>query len=118
MRYLVFDKTDRKSVENYEILYQGMQGSMRPINKLETRIVSRILDKFEAFGIPTDDGNGAKFALSKSGTVELEDSEYKLMSEILDSVSWNVKYSRRAAQGLDWFENASSTPTVDAEAKV
>ena len=112
MRYLTFDSTDQNSIDHYEIMLAGLNGTMRGLDRAEARVMSRVLDKFEALGKPVDTPNGATIALTKSGTVELEDAEYKFVTECFDSTRWKTGVARRVTKAMDWFEAAPAHPDV------
>src|SRR2546428_9303004 len=113
----VLDFTQPGMGESYEILYDGLTGSSRGFEApSETRIVSRILDKLEEIGLPTERGGVKTFALvDGGGTVRLEDAEYSLMGEAIRSVKWTARAARKATSAMEWF--ASAPEPVKEKAK-
>jgi hypothetical protein len=117
MRYLEFNKENEVSCDMYEIIYDGILASNKPITwDAETRVVEHLLDALEELGVPTIRGVSATFALSKSGTVVIEDVEYMLMLDILKEVRWKTGISRTVNKTVAFLRDAPSNPPV-SEAK-
>lgn len=110
MRYLSFEKD--KDEKKYKTLYDGIMASSRGFTDLETRVISNVLNKLEAIGTPSDEGDGAFFALTKTGEVALEDAEFKLMMEAYKKVTWTARGSRDAADVREWLEAAPTEKAV------
>lgn len=96
--------------ERYEILYDGLVGSNRGLSApSETRIMSRILDKLEAIGIPVERGTVKTFSLVPEVVemVLLEDTEWRLMVDCLQTVKWTTRAARKATTAMEWLEAAT-----------
>lgn len=115
MRSLDFDwfpggVLNPKARETYEILYDGLLYSPKSlVAPSETRIVGRILDKFEGIGEITERPQGVKTYTLKTTLaqwayrVHLEEEEYKLMDECLKAVKWATKAARQVTMALEFF---------------
>jgi hypothetical protein len=92
--------------DEYEVLYMGLLATSRGFEApIETRLHSRLLDKFEAIGVPTDD---AFTLMPDGGRVTLEEVEYQLMEDCLKQVKWKASGTRRANKAMDFFYEADS----------
>lgn len=112
MRILDFSVEDGS--EFYEILYDGIVNSEVGLKApSETRVIGRVLDKFEAAGVPDIRGGVATFSLMAGGLVTLEDAEYELATKALSHVNWLAKVARRVNVALDWMTAAPSARTAD-----
>lgn len=95
----------------YATLYGALLNNNKGFDRVEIRIVDKILTKLEAIGTQTGEGVKTDYKLREDGgVVELTDVEYKLTKECLDSLKWLGSYARNAIKLLDWFDNA---PTSD-----
>lgn len=103
MRYLDFTRDNQHAADLYELVHGGVVSSNRGFDKLETRIIGNVMNKLEAIGVASTEGNRAIFALTKPGIVVLEDTEFRLLLESLESVKWTIAAARRAADMFDWI---------------
>lgn len=115
MRYLVLQSTDEAV---FDVAQQGMHMTRRPLTGQETRVLSRIMDKFEAIATVVDglDPSGKKITTFKmveaGGLVPLEDAEYNLLVDILEQTPWLSGSAKRIAGALDLISQAPTTPPV------
>lgn len=115
MRYLKFSPTDNG---NYNVLYDGIISSDRPVNGAEARVVAGILTEMERVGVPRERGGMASYTIGPAGgVVPLEDVQYKLVKELLDNVRFIPKFAKEIALALEWFENAPTIPFDASETK-
>jgi hypothetical protein len=104
----ILDFTGDKAKERYEVVYDGLLGTMRGYSApSETRVIGKVLDKLESIGVTTKRGELATFALDGAGgQLIFEEEEHRLVSESLHQVRWNAQGARKATAVVDWFDSA------------
>lgn len=109
----VLDFTGEEAAQRYEILYDGLLGTNRGFEApSETRVVSHILDKMEAIGIPAQRGGVKTFSLNGGDKkVMLEDAEYQLMAEAIKQVKWTARAAKSVTGAMDFFAAAPNDTT-------
>jgi hypothetical protein len=119
MRHLIFGPASMMDAEGklapimdykelYEILYDTITNTPRGFEKSEARVFGRVLSKLESIGHSIERTPKTKsFDLNDDGgIVSLEDAEYSLMMDALNSVQWNAKYVRKADSLYTWLDSA------------
>lgn len=125
MRYLYFDAQAglKEPSTTYEMVYDSLINSPGGYEgPKENRTISRIFDKLEKIGNPTRRNNQDVFDLRADEVVcvvALEDSEFELVTKVLNSIKWTGSYARRASAMFEWLEKspheerkAKETPEV------
>ena len=115
MRYLDFrDVTATNGI--YEMIYDGMHGAGGYSGPAEIRLLDRLLNKLETVGepsreiAPTYRGYSLK---TGGGIVALEDTEYNLMKNKIDTVQWVALNRARVVKMYDFIEGAPTTPILE-----
>ena len=116
MRYLLFGPSNdavpaltevKNNAELYDTYYSILVHTSRGFNKVEARIHASVLRKFEAIGFVSVIGSRSTFVLNLvGGQVALEDTEYKLLTECFDSVSWNANGTKQVEELDTWLLSA------------
>lgn len=118
------DFTRDGGAQHYTMIYDGIINSPRPYKApVETRVISKVLNKLEAIGRPYSvTVDVTSFKLTESGgIVLLEDEEYRIAHEALHQTQWNARGARGATEATEWFDAAPvhmNEQGLDSETKV
>lgn len=97
----------------FEFFYEALVIS--PTKGDNTRKLGKILAKLESVGtIKETKGTVDLYTLAYAATVELEDSEYELAKQLINSAEWNGKVAIRAGQMLEFIESAPTKEQYEA----
>lgn len=104
MRYLKLDQ------QLYSIIRGNLLNATEGYNRVEVRMVNKILDKLELLGILQE---GGEYLLGEwDNVLALEDAEYRFIDKINEGIKFHPKFVRQALKYLDWFANASTKPEL------
>lgn len=104
MYTLNFDTTP-ESKERFDLIYEALAFSTRPMKGPDLRICAKLFDKLETLGNFTEEKGGRRIFIynNEGGDLKLENAEYNLLKETLDFVEWNAYGARKAAPVLEWL---------------
>lgn len=121
MRHLDFSSAPapfESSKELYEVIYDAITNCPRGFDKSEARVFGRVLTKLESIGASVERDGRASFSISDGlRRVPLEDAEFKLMLETLDSIKWAARFTRKVTALYEWLDKApAEEPKADGGA--
>lgn len=99
--------TATDELDLYNLAYIGLNNPEARLTPAELRTHGKILDKFEAAGVPDPDGKrGYLTPKGKTVTVILEDAELALVKRLCESMAWLASASRKVVKLLDLLDGA------------
>lgn len=105
MRVIRLDNSDQAK-RAFVHLYSGMRS--KPVEGFDqVRMVGKIIDKIEAVGVLTGEGDAAQWELAPDGgEIWLEDAQYKELRVRMNAAKWPTDYARFVTKTFDLLDNA------------
>lgn len=88
----------------YEMLYEALVGRKKGYNLQESRVVGKLLDKFEKCGKVSETVGGIDlYTMTEPCTIEIEDAEFSMLEAVFNDMNWIAAGTRKAVQVADWL---------------
>lgn len=105
MRRLAFEGKDGR--DRWDVLYGAMLINPEGYGRETRRVARRVLEKLESIAEPIEDAQVlAKFQLGEGPReILLEEAEFRLMKETVDSIKWTRHAVILADKTIEWLES-------------